>query len=287
MATRKLARCLGVAVAACATAAAAAAPAKAGTGPVLNMSFDASAGTYAVSLDGTVWLQSPAAGAHACVAGKTVPLAMGAPQPASGADAFGAWAGASVPWTAAGSATPVVVTTFQQYASNPALVVVATQVPAGLSTAGCGGGTATPSLTFPAFDTSAGQAPRLGFVSWAKEAVKTTLAVTGLAALPRGALDDGPVIATAAGGSSLVWSSLDHHKIVVQSTQAGVYAVGPSAAIPALPAGWTYRVVLRAAYGGATAAAYAWGADLRAYYNTTRLPSVSLDKIGYYTDDGA
>ena len=31
---------------------------------------------------------------------------------------------------------------------------------------------------------------------------------------------------------------------------------------------------------------YAWGAIIQGYYGTTRLPSVTLSDIGYYTDDG-
>ena len=57
--------------------------------------------------------------------------------------------------------------------------------------------------------------------------------------------------------------------------------------VPAVPAGWQYSVVFTTAVGGPTAATYAHGTALRRYKNTTRLPSVTLTDVGYYTDDGA
>lgn len=65
------------------------------------------------------------------------------------------------------------------------------------------------------------------------------------------------------------------------------YALGLSAAIPSIPAGWSYSVALSASYGGITQATYHWGAQLQSYYGTYRLPSVTLSDVGYYTDDGA
>ena len=67
----------------------------------------------------------------------------------------------------------------------------------------------------------------------------------------------------------------------------GVYALGVSAAIPSIPVGWTHSVVFVGARGGPTAATYAYGDAIRRFKNTTRLPSVTLTDIGYYTDDGA
>lgn len=257
--------------------------------PTLSVDVDTSTGTYSVLFDGQLWLTSPATGAIVCVGGANGPLIMGAPQPATNSDGFGTWTGVNVPWAPQGS-SPVVQTTFKQYASNPALLVVTTQVLGAINTTGCNGNNkSSPSMTFPAFSTSAGAAPSLGFLSWDGEAVKNTIAVTGLANLPRGMLDAGPVIAFSrdiASQPALAWSTLDHHKIVVQAQDAGVYSVGPSSALPALPAGWEYSVVLRGSYGGPTAAAYAWGADMQAYHGTTRSPSVTLQKLGYYTDDG-
>lgn len=65
------------------------------------------------------------------------------------------------------------------------------------------------------------------------------------------------------------------------------YQMGLVASVPAVPAGWQYSVVFTTAVGGPTAATYAHGTALRRYKNTTRLPSVTLTDVGYYTDDGA
>ena len=63
--------------------------------------------------------------------------------------------------------------------------------------------------------------------------------------------------------------------------------MGLSAAIPVLPRGYNYSVMFAAAPGGTTAGVYAWGALIREYHGTVRLPSVTLTHVGYYTDDGA
>lgn len=80
-----------------------------------------------------------------------------------------------------------------------------------------------------------------------------------------------------------MWAS----KPELDNASDGFYAFGLSAAIPAIPAAWSYSVLLTASYGGVTAGTYAHGAALQSYYSTTRLPSVTLSHIGYYTDDGA
>ena len=64
------------------------------------------------------------------------------------------------------------------------------------------------------------------------------------------------------------------------------YTMGLSAAVPSVPVGWEYSIFFSVADGGPTAAVYSWGAALKEYHGTTRLPSVTLTDIGYYTDDG-
>lgn len=66
----------------------------------------------------------------------------------------------------------------------------------------------------------------------------------------------------------------------------GTFTMGLSAAVPSIPAGWEYSTVFSVAEGGPTAAVYAWGNALQTYYSTSRLPSVTLTDLGYYTDDG-
>lgn len=67
----------------------------------------------------------------------------------------------------------------------------------------------------------------------------------------------------------------------------GTYTAGLSAAVPEIPAGWSYSHIYSVADGGPTAAVYAWGAAIQTYLGTARLPSVTLSDVGYYTDDGA
>jgi hypothetical protein len=67
----------------------------------------------------------------------------------------------------------------------------------------------------------------------------------------------------------------------------GVWSMGLAGLIPTIPAGYNYSAVFTVAAGGATAGVYAWGDAVQAYHGTTRLPSVTLSDIGYYTDDGA
>lgn len=63
-----------------------------------------------------------------------------------------------------------------------------------------------------------------------------------------------------------------------------IYSMGLSAAIPSIPVAWDHSVVFVASFGGPTSATYAFGDAIRAYKGTTRLPSVTLTDIGYYTD---
>jgi hypothetical protein len=66
----------------------------------------------------------------------------------------------------------------------------------------------------------------------------------------------------------------------------GTYTLGLTADVPAIPAGWEYSTIFSLAEGGPTAAVYQWGEVMRGYYGTTRLPSVTLTDIGYFSDDG-
>ena len=70
------------------------------------------------------------------------------------------------------------------------------------------------------------------------------------------------------------------------NSSSGTYTLGLTAEVPAIPAGWEYSTIFSLADGGPTAAVYQYGEVMRGYYGTTRLPSVTLTDIGYYTDDG-
>ena len=217
--------------------AAAAAATLASAQPLLatTLSFTA-AGDYAVSVAGASWLQSPAGSSPTvCVAGNTaVPLVFKGLAPASGADAFGAWSGQAASYVTSDASAARVTLTAQNYAARPSVAVFTAAFPDGLDTAGCGG-IAQQSTRLPAFDTGAALAPTLGFLSWRDGVLSNTVSAQGLAALKQGgAIDVGPVVAVdgaSAAGNSLVWSTLDSHKIVVQATSG---ASGGSAALTSL-----------------------------------------------------
>lgn len=92
----------------------------------------------------------------------------------------------------------------------------------------------------------------------------------------------------------VVLSPLDHFK----ATSAGpgttwdgktpAFAPGTAGTITSIPSGFTQTFVIRAgSTGGITATIGEWGGMLQAVHNTTRVPDVTLEKIGYQTDNGA
>ena len=253
--------------------------------PLLSFGVDEHSGEYAVSVDGVAWYTS--APPMACIAGARMPLifqSMAATQ--HGSDKFGTWTGKVAVFAAEKSAT--IEVTFKQYASRPNLAVATARFPSGVDTRGCGANTNL-STTFPAFRTAAARAQALHTLSWRGQVLSKTAAAKGLGALGASGLDCGPVASTdSATGRTLVWSSLDSHKILPQRTANGVWAMGLSGSIPRIPAGFSYSTMFTVAeHAGATAGVYAWGALIQRFHDTTRLPSVTLSDIGYYTDDGA
>jgi hypothetical protein len=173
--------------------------------------------------------------------------------------------------------------TFKQFVGHPELGVGTATFPSGLDTSGCGLNTDL-STNFPAFDTTAAQAETLHTLTWRGGVIATTAAALGLASLGQSGLDCGPVVSTEpTTGTTLVWSTLDWHKIVPQRTTGTVYSMGIAAAIPELPIGFNYSIMFAASPGGATAGVYSWGDLIQKVHGTTRIPSVTLTDIGYYT----
>lgn len=265
----------------------------------VGWAVDPATGGYSLTVDSAPWYSSPSLAAAPpllCVAGQLLPLSLaGPPAPATGTDEFGDWAGTAVTLRAAGAATAtLVIHTFKAYAALPSVVVATAAFPSGVDAAGGGGGSAcngTVRTAFPQFNTSAAMAPALGVFSWRGEALDRLPSAVGLGALGQNTLDSGPVVSFFRGRPgvphpALVWSTLSSHKIITQATTNGTYTMGLAAAVPTIPAGWEYSVVFSVADGGPTAAVYAWGNALRGYFGTTRLPSVTLTDIGYFSDDG-
>lgn len=214
-------------------------------------------GSYSVAVDGQTWYQSTTT-PYVCIAGdKNVPLTLQSSTSANGSDKFGAWTGVQLDWLSAGSTQTPVQFTLKSYASNPSLAVLTATFPNGMDTSNCGSNQMI-SVTFPAFQTQAGAglASSLGALSWDTNALQKTKAVKGLAALGNTQIDSGPVISYDQSPQSraLVWSTLDSHKIVIQNTNTSGnwYGMGVTSAIPSIPAGWNYSVMLSASYGGPT-----------------------------------
>ena len=276
-------------------------------------------GSYGIVVDGETWLSS-AANATLCVGGKAEPLFFVSSAPASGIDAMGAWTGTM--HTLSSSLSGVQVTnTFKEYAASPSVLIATAAFPDGVDVSGTSvacGGVNDVRTQFPSFDTSAAAAPNLGYFSWRNYALSALPAAVGLTALGQNSLDAGPVVAflqpePGVPHPSLVWSSLDYHKVVTQVTvaltpptpppfstvckddsllvptasSASVYSMGLSAAVPSIPIAWNYSIIFSAAHGGPTAATYVYGDLMKAIKNTTRMPSITLTDLGYYTDDGA
>lgn len=151
----------------------------------------------------------------------------GTPSAASGSDKFGVWTGTAATYTS--SAPAVTATyTFKHYASKPQIAVATASFPDGLDTSHCGTNEQL-STHFPAFDTTAAMAPNLNTLSWRGGVIATTAATRGLGKLGANGLDCGPVVSTnPSTGATLVWSTLDYHKIVPQSTANGIYSMGTS-----------------------------------------------------------
>lgn len=174
--------------------------------------------------------------------------------------------------------------TFKSYPSQPHVLVGTTSFPNSVDTKGCGGNTDL-STHFPEFSTSLAYAADLHTLSWRGGVIATTAAAKGLDKLGASGLDCGPVVSTdPLTRNTLVISTLDRHKIVPQKTINGSWSMGVAAAIPSLPAGFDHSVLFTVATGGATAGMYAWGDVIQRYSKTTRLPSVTLTDVGYYTD---
>ena len=254
--------------------------------PQVSIEVDQTSGAYSVALDGEKWYTSPPA-PQVCVAGKQITLAFNKTSPASGTGHWGPWSGVEARYTSEKSPSVVLDLQFQSFHQQPSIAVAKASFPQGLDTSKCGGNKQL-SANFPAFSTASARAAQLDTLSWRGGVIDTTVAARGLDKLGANGLDCGPVVSTdPATGATLVWSTLDNHKIVPQTTAGGTYAMGIAAAVPALPAGFAYSSLFSASGGGATAAVYAWGDRIQDFHSTTRLPSVTLTDVGYYTDDGA
>ena len=195
--------------------------------PTLIFSVDSTYGNYSVLLDNMLWFSSPQGITPSiCVAGNPqVSLIFQNTEPVNGTDNFGNWNGINAFFfTSDDSRTPVSYI-FKTYPSQMNIVVFTMIFPQGLNTQNCGNNVQT-STQFPAFDTNAGLANSLGFLTFRGVVLANTVSSIGLAALGNNAqLDNGPIVGYSITDSQvtpstagIVISTLDNHKIIVQST---------------------------------------------------------------------
>ena len=243
-------------------------------------------GEYAIAVNAAVWYRSVDA-PLLC----DTPLTYHSKQAATGTDAIGPWKGTVVTFTS--GSTPVVEHTYKQYTAVPEAAVVTVKYLTNLDTRSICDGGAAGNITYIntvvgaealALNTTAGGLVNmLRTLTWARGL--SMQASTGLASLGTGGIQAGPVISTDPHSeTTLVWSTLDSHKVVPQNNNASRYSIGLSGAFKAIAKGFSHSVVLIATSGGPTAAMYAWGAFMQSVAGKPRVSDRTLSYIGYFTE---
>ena len=242
-------------------------------------------GQYAITVGGVAWYESTPA-PRVCIKGRTTRLVLTAQHAVHGVDALGQWTGTMLTFRlhaglgpANAAAAVVAEHTLKKYAALPYAAVITVRYPQTLNTSSCGT-VDTVAAEVLALNTSA--TSELRVLSWGGGL--SLRAATGLAGLHTDGIKSGPVVSVG-GKHTLVWSTLDSHKVVPQQNAAGVYSLGLSAAFSSITGGFSHSILLAAVNGGPTAAMYAWGALLQGKA-VHKVKDITLSHIGYYTDDG-
>lgn len=190
--------------------------------PTLSFRVDTTNGNYSVSVDNTVWFASPLS-SFICVAGnQNVALQLQGVSNTNGVDNFGEWTGITADYLTTDTSKSSVAYIFKQYTLYSNVIVFTASFPQGLDTSGCGTNVQG-STQFPSFDTSQGLANSLGFLTFRGQVLEDTASATGLGSLKNTAeLDNGPIVGfplpVTPSTPGIVLSTLDNHKIVVQTT---------------------------------------------------------------------
>ena len=261
---------------------------------LVGYTLSADGSSYAVTLDGAPWLVSSAAAytirsGHTTLTSRDGSLkADGAPTPASGSDALGSWAGASMSFNGG-----LFEASFQLYAARNTLSLVQ-RFPRGLASMELPTANADQDLTtaFPAFLPPA--PGTLAYVSWANCMCNGNVGLYGGAG--QGANigpESGPLALFNAAGTTLVLSpgsafmtSQLAHAAIVNDT--GCIAAGLNGMVTDVPAGWTYDTLFVGGVG-TNDTMMAWGDALLARTGKTRTaPNADLivSTLGYWTDNG-
>jgi hypothetical protein len=257
---------------------------------------------YGIIVAGHKWYESTPA-PRVCTGGVNAQLVQIERSASSGSDLVGEWTGTTIsfgrmPADLMGGATSdaLVEHTLKHYTAVPSAAVLTTRYLQSIDTSGkCQQKT---SDKYPgtensvvaealALNTSFESGARLQVMSWGHHLdLKATR--QGLGSLPIDSILDGPVVSVdPVAGKTLVWSTLDSHKIVPQQSSGGVYSMGLSAGFQRIEAGFSHSILLTASDGGPTAAMYEWGATIQAAHGSKKVADQTLSHIGYFTDDGA
>jgi hypothetical protein len=121
---------------------------------------------YNISTGGKIWLVSSNLTRQVFLEGAEQTLRLKGTTRGNGQDALGAFYFTSIMWTA-GDTNVTVVTQFREYrAVKPPAIVFSISYPVGAKRTNRPGGDSTPSASFPAFSSTQGMLPRLGYRSW-------------------------------------------------------------------------------------------------------------------------
>ena len=201
-----------------------------------------------------------------------------------GSDKLGSWNGTQMTWSA--GKTPF-VTSVKNYARGN-LVVFSYSFPEGAT--GMASNHSGVSTNFPALSLDPAQvwSGAAKVLSWQGSFVTAHRDRTfGSASGPYVFYDSHDVSA----GRVVVASPLDHFMVTSQAEslfdgKSATWVPGVSGTVESVPAGFQQSFLLFQGQG-VTQTIYDWGLLLQKLYETTRLYDVTLDKIGYQTDNGA
>lgn len=240
----------------------------------------------------------------------TLAMTAPAPKPAAGSDRFGDFTRTTVPWLATSSrgATTHFATSFRTYADGRTLVFEQGIASGARQTNhrnvtfadGVHGELASlepyPFLHFPSFDVAhrdsvfAGPHPA-AFTTWQGTMVLGHGPFAGAPGSGDLGLSGGPVVVFDGlenGGENhaVVISPASHYKGATMLRWGDDWTIGMSGEITEVPMGFTHETIIVAG-SGVTATMDAYGTLMRAAHKTKKVYDRAVEKIGYWTDNGA
>lgn len=152
-----------------------------------------------------------------------------------------------------------------------------------------------PFLHFPSFDMPSSElfaeAGRAGFVTWMGTMVNMHGPKAGPPTADDLGLSSGPVVLfdgfeNGGNNDAVVVSPATHFKGATMNVWADEWVVGLSGEITEVPRGFAHETIVHASKG-VTATVAGFGALMQAAHGTRKKPDVIVERIGYWTDNGA